>query len=225
MPSAYNVFKSTYDRCKAFVIKAGTIILAATVVIWFLSNISVHGEFRVFADDSTDSILAAIGKIFAPLFAPLGFGNWMATVATALGLVAKEVVVGTYGVVAGLGADLGADDPSMLEYVRGTFTAVSAMSFMIFNQLNVPCFAAVGAIREEMHDAKWTTFAILYQTIFSYVIALIIYQFGNVLVLGEPINIWTIIAGICLAIIIFLLVRKDPNEKERLKARTIVTES
>lgn len=223
VPSAYNVLKSTFDRCKAFVIKAGTIILAATVVIWFLSNISTHGEFVEFADDSTDSLLAAIGKIFAPLLAPLGFGDWMSAVATALGLVAKEVVVGTYGVVAGLG-ELGADDPSMIEFVRQHFTAVSAMSFMLFNQLNIPCFAAVGAIREELHSSKWTAFALLYQTAFSYAIALMVYQFGRVLVLKESANFGTVVAAVVLALFLYLLFRKDKNAEARLTARRMAAE-
>ncbi len=213
MPTAFNVFKSVYDRCKAFVIKAGTIILLATVAIWFLSNISVHGEFHVWDDASTDSILAAVGKFFSPIFAPLGFGDWMATVATALGLVAKEVVVGTYGVVAGLGSDLGADDPTMLEFAAQQFTMVSALSFMLFNQLNVPCFAAVGAIRQEMRSAKWTWFALLWQTGFAYAVSFMVYQFGRVLVLGEGANLWTALAGVVLIVMLYLLFRPDPNKK------------
>lgn len=217
LPSAYNVFKSTFDRCKAFVIKAGTIILLATVFIWFFQNISIKGEFLDFESESTDSILAAIGKFFAPLFSPLGFGDWMATVATALGLVAKEVVVGTYGVVAGLGADLDAESAGLLDFVSKNFTTVSAMSFMIFNQLNIPCFAAIGAIREEMNNPKWTFYALAYQTGFSYAVALIIYQLGRVLVLKEAFNVWTGVAIALLCMIIYLLFRRDKSKLQPVR--------
>lgn len=213
LPSARNVLRSTYDRCKAFVIKAGTIILLATIAIWLLSNISVKGEFHTFNDASTDSILSAIGGFFAPLFAPLGFGDWKAVVATFTGLIAKEAVVGTYGVVAGLGTGLGEADPSVVAFAATAFTSVSALSFTIFNQLTVPCFAAVGAIRNEMNSGKWTWIAIGYQTIFSYVIALMIYQFGRVLVLGEAVTAWTYIAGALLLGMLYLLFR--PDQKNR----------
>lgn len=215
-PSMYNVFKSTFDRCKSFVIKAGTIILIASVAVWLLSNISTSGEFHTFEDSSSNSILAAVGNFFAPIFSPLGFGNWMATVASVLGLVAKEIVVSTYGVVAGLGAELGAEDLSMIQYVASTFTTVSAMSFMVFNQLTIPCFAAVGAIRQEMNDSKWTAFTLIFQFGFSYVMALMVYQFGRILVLGESPDIWTGVAVVCLLTILYFLFRKNPNDKKNL---------
>lgn len=212
-PNPRNVLRSTYDRCKAFVVKAGTIILLATIAIWLLSNISVKGEFHTFEDDSTDSILSAIGGFFAPLVAPLGFGDWKAVVATFTGLVAKEAVVGTYGVVAGLGAGLDEADPGVIAFAAASFTSVSALSFTVFNQLTVPCFAAVGAIRNEMNSAKWTWIAIGYQILFSYVIALMIYQFGRVLVLGEAMTLWTYIAFACLVLMVYLLFRPDPKDR------------
>lgn len=213
IPSAYNVFKSTFDRCKSFVIKAGTVIMLATVTIWFLQHITIYGKFIDASTSTQDSILEFVGKIFAPIFVPLGFGNWMATVASGLGLLAKEIVVGTYGVVAGLGTGLDAESQSLLEFVSSQFTVVSAMSFMLFNQLNVPCFAAVGAIREEMKSFKWTVFALLYQTVFAYIICLIVYQFGKVLVLKEAINLGTYIAAGLFLGIIYLLLKRDKKTK------------
>lgn len=212
-PNPRNVLRSTYDRCKAFVVKAGTIILLATIAIWLLSNISVKGEFHTFEDDSTDSILSAIGGFFAPLLAPLGFGDWKAVVATFTGLVAKEAVVGTYGVVAGLGAGLDEADPGVIAFAASAFTSVSALSFTVFNQLTVPCFAAVGAIRNEMNSAKWTWIAIGYQILFSYAIAMMIYQFGRVLVLGEAVGLWTYIAFATLLAMVYLVFRPDPKDR------------
>ena len=207
IPTVYNVLRSVWDRVKAFIIKAGTIILLATIVIWLLQNISTSFEFVEFAEDS-QSILEAIGRAIAPIFAPLGFGNWASAVATITGLVAKEVVVGTYGVVAGL-ADAGADDPGMIAYTSSMFTMVSALSFMMFNQLCVPCFAALGAIREEMNSAKWTWFTIAYQLGFAYAIALMVNQFGSVLFLGEPVGIWTVIAGVLFVGMLYMMFRKN----------------
>ncbi|MGF0095263.1 ferrous iron transport protein B [Peptoniphilus sp. SGI.035] len=210
MPSAHNVFKATWHRCKAFVVKAGTIILLATVVIWILKSISVTGEFVDFESDGGDSILAAIGKAIAPVFAPLGFGNWIASVATILGLVAKEVVVGTYGVLAGIG-EVGADDSNMISLVASQFTVASAFAFVFFNQLTVPCFAAMGAIKEEMGDKKWFGLAIGYQIVFSYTVAFMIYQFGRLLE-GGSFNIMTGIAILVLLVYVYLLFRKDRSK-------------
>lgn len=208
-PSFVNIFKSTLNRCKAFIVKAGTIILLCTVAIWFLKNISVNFDFVEFNDDATDSLLAFIGKKLQWIFKPLGFGNWMATVATILGLVAKEVVVGTYGVVAGIG-EVGADDPGLIPLIQSNFTTASILSFMFFNQLTLPCFAALGAIKSEMNDKKWFRFAIGYQMIFSYTIALMIYQFGRILIEGQSFNIWTGVAILVLIVYLYLLFR--PNK-------------
>ncbi len=215
LPTPWNVARTVWDRVKAFVIKAGTIILLTTVVIWFLQNISTSFEFVEFSEDS-HSILEAVGKVIAPIFAPLGFGHWAATVATITGLVAKEVVVSTFGVVAGLG-DVGADDPTMVEYASSIFTSVSALSFMLFNQLSIPCFAALGAIRSEMNSKKWTWFAIAYQLLFSYVIALMVYQFGKVFILGEAFGVGTVVAVIIFALMIYLLCRKSTVQKGEVK--------
>lgn len=218
-PSAYNVFKATWNRAKAFVIKAGTIILLCTVVVWVLQNISVKGEFVNFESDSTETVLAWIGNRLSFIFKPLGFGDWMSTVATILGLVAKEVVVGTYGVVAGLGGDLEAGDVALNQFIAQQFTSVSAFSFVFFNQLTIPCFAATGAIKEEMGTKKWFLIAVGYQLVFSYTIALMIYQFGRVFVLNEPFGVGTVVALIVLAAYIYLLVRPDKYDPARLRKK------
>ena len=213
-PTVSNILHVTWDRVKSFIIKAGTIILVASIGVWVLQNISIKGEFVNFADDSTDTILAYIGKMFAPIFAPLGFGNWMATVATFLGTVAKEMVVSVYGIVSGVGED--AD--KIADLVRNNFTIASAMSFLIFNQLSVPCFAAVGAIKEEMNSSKWTAFAIIYQITFAYLIAFMVYQFLNVLVVKQPFTIMTAIALVVLVGMLYMIFRKDKyknNESKR----------
>ena len=206
IPSAENVFKSVWSRCKAFVKKAGTIILVASIVIWFLQNISVHGEFVEFAENQ-DSILAALGKIIAPIFIPLGFGTWQATVASITGLVAKEAVVSTYGIINGV-----AEGASLNAFVATQFTFLGALAFMLFNQLNVPCFAATGAIREEMQSKFWTMFALAFQTGFAYAIALIVFQIGQ-LIAGGSFTVWTGVAFVLLAVMIWAIVRK-PRVKD-----------
>ena len=195
----------TWDRTKSFIIKAGTIILVASICVWILQNISVKGEFVHFNDNSTDTILVYIGKIFAPLFAPLGFGNWTATVASFLGTVAKEMVVSVYGIVSGVGDDTG----KIADLVKNNFTIASALSFLVFNQLTVPCFAAVGAIKEEMNSSKWTAFAIIYQIVFAYLISFMVFQFLNVLVVKQPFTIMTGIALAVFVVMLYLIFRKD----------------
>ena len=209
LPLPSNIIRTVWDRVKAFIIKAGTVILLATVVIWFLQNISTKFEFVEFSEDS-HSILEGIGRIVAPIFSPLGFGNWASTVATISGLVAKEVVVSTFGVVGGLG-DAAVEDASWIKYTNELFTSVSALSFMLFNQLCIPCFAAVGAMREEMNSVKWSWFTVAYQMGFAYAISLIVFQFGNVLVLHKAPTIWTVVAGIVLVFILYMMFRK-PKE-------------
>ncbi|WP_317315762.1 ferrous iron transport protein B [Peptostreptococcus russellii] len=222
MPTIANVLRTTWDRLKAFIIKAGTVILLATIVIWLLQNVSTSFEFVEFSGES-HSILEAIGRTIAPVFSPLGFGQWAATVATICGLVAKEVVVSTFGVVAGIG-EVAGDDPSMLQYASTVFTTVSALSFMLFNQLCVPCFAAVGALREEMRSAKWTWFAIIYQLSFAYAISLMVYQFGKVLVLKQSPTVWTAIAVAVLVFMLYMLFRK-PRKSKNIEVKRAVSEN
>lgn len=221
LPNFKNITKKIWDRTKSFLIKAGTVIFLLSIMMWFLQNISVTGEFHEFADNSTNSLLSAIGKAFAPIFEPLGFGNWVATVATIFGLVAKEVVVSTMGVVSGFG-EFAAQDADAIQLARTLFTSVSALAFLVFNQLTIPCFAAIGAIREEMKSPKWTAFALAYQMTFSYLIAFMIYQFGRVLVLKESMNIMTIIAGGVFIVMVYLLIRPEKKTQEQIKGEALL---
>lgn len=207
MPYMKNVLKVTWDRCKDFVQKAGTVILVAMVLIWVLEHISTDFRFIPEYTAESQSILSFVGKKIAPIFSPLGFGNWIAAVATFLGLIAKEIVVGTFGVLSGLG-EVGADNPGLAEFITQNFTTLQIISFMFFNQLTVPCFAAVGAIRQEMKSTKYFWFAIVYQLIFSYTITLMIYQFG----LYFSTRVFTMWTGISVAVLlgyIYLIFRPE----------------
>jgi ferrous iron transport protein B len=210
-PTAVNILRGTWERGWSFIKKAGTVILLASIFVWFTKSFGfVDGSFGM-VEDMDASILAAIGSFVAPIFAPLGFGNWQSTVATVLGLVAKEEVVGVFGVLYGVAGDAlelveeGAFNE--LGPIAQHFTALSAYSFLIFNLLCAPCFAAIGAIKREMNNPKWTWFAIGYQTVFAYTIALIVYQLG-LLFTGGSFGIGTIAALVLLAAYIWLLVRK-----------------
>lgn len=210
-PTAINILRGTWERGWSFIKKAGTIILLASIFVWFTKSFGfVDGSFGM-VEDMDASILAAIGGFVAPIFSPLGFGNWQSTVASVLGLVAKEEVVGVFGVLYGVAGDAlelveeGAFNE--LGPIAQHFTALSAYSFLIFNLLCAPCFAAIGAIKREMNNAKWTWFAIGYQTVFAYTIALIVYQLG-LLFGGGSFGIGTLAALVLLVVYIWLLVRK-----------------
>ncbi len=202
IPTLRNVLMQMWERSKSFIIKAGTVIFIAVGIIWFLQTFNWNLQMV----EQSESILASIGRALAPIFAPIGFGNWQATVATISGLVAKEAVVGTLGVLFGI-AEAAEDDPALLASVAGMFTVVSAYSFMVFNMLCAPCFAAIGAMRREMNNWKWTVFAVAYQTIFAYVIAFIVYQLGIVFLLGASFGFATVIAIAALLGLIWMMVR------------------
>lgn len=217
MPTVKNVLRSMWERGWSFIKKAGTIILLSTIVVWFTSYFGVaDGHFRMLAEDELDkSILAAIGSGIAWIFAPLGWGNWQAAVASITGLVAKENIVGTMGILYGAG------EGTVYQTLAGTFTAVSGYSFLVFNLLCAPCFAAIGAIRREMNNAKWTWFAIGYQCAFAYVIALMINQFGNLFTgnMSGALNIVSIIAAVAiLGYMIYMLVRPYKEATKLSKA-------
>lgn len=183
MPTAINLWRSIWERGWSFIKKAGTIILVSSIAIWILTNVGmVDGKIGM-VENFSDGFLAMLGGLIAPLFAPLGFGDWQSTVATITGLVAKENVVGTFGVLFGFSAasQAGTD---LWGPLTAHFTTLSAYSFLIFNLLCAPCFAAIGAIRREMNSGRWTWFAILYQTGFAYGISLIIFQLGNLFING-----------------------------------------
>ena len=212
-PTLGNVLRSMWERGWSFIKKAGTIILLSTIFVWFTSYFGwVDGQFQMLSDEQIDcSILAAIGGTIDWLFAPLGWGNWQAVVASITGLVAKENIVGTLGVLYGGG------DGSVYDAMAAAFTGITAYSFLVFNLLCAPCFAAIGAIKREMNNAKWTWFAIGYQCGFAYVIALMINQFGS-LFTGNANILGVIVAVILLAGLIYLLVRPY-KEATRLNAK------
>lgn len=213
IPGAKGVLIHMWERGKSFVIKAGTIIFAACGIVWFLSNFGfADGAFGMV--DAEVSLLAVLGGFVAPIFAPLGFGTWQATVATITGLVAKENVVGTFGVLFGLG-EVAEDDPTLLNSVSAMLTSVTAMSFMVFNLICAPCFAAIGAIKREMGGWKWTLIAVGYQTLLAYVLAFIINQLGSVIFMGASFGVGAVLAIIMVAVIVWLLLRSYHPEKAK----------
>ena len=206
-PTVSNVLRSMWERGWSFIKKAGTIILMSTIVLWFLMNFGwVDGSFGMLeAEQLNDSILASIGSIIAPLFAPLGWGNWKMAVAAVSGLIAKENVVGTFGILFGFG-EVAEDGQEIWGQLAGSLSTVAAYSFLVFNLLCAPCFAAMGAIKREMNNAKWFWTAIGYQTLLAYVVSLCIYQIGN-LFLGGSFGIGTVVAVLLVIGFVYLLVR------------------
>ena len=215
IPSAKNVLHATWERGWSFIKRAGTVILASSVVLWFLQGFGfVDGVFGM-VEDNNASLLASIGNVVAPIFAPLGFGTWQGAVATFTGLIAKENVVSTFGVLYGF-AEVAEDGAEIWSLLAGDFTALTAYSFMIFNLLCAPCFAAMGAIKREMNNAKWTWIAIGYMCGFAYVVAMIVYQLG--MLFSGHFGVGTVVALLLLAGLIYLLLRKNKYQDVPLKA-------
>ena len=207
MPTVSNVLRSMWERGWSFIKKAGTVILLSTIVVWFTSYFGwVDGQFRMLEDLELDhSILARVGSAVAWIFAPLGWGNWKSAVAAITGLVAKENVVGTFGILYGF-SEVAEDGTEIWGSLAGSMTAVAAYSFLVFNLLCAPCFAAMGAIKREMNNAKWFWFAIGYQTLLAYVVSLCVYQIGTLITAGT-FGIGTIVAFLLVAGFVYLLVR------------------
>ena len=205
-PSASNVLRSMWERGWSFIKRAGTIILLSTIILWFLSNFGFADGGFGWVEDSDASLLAAVGSVIAVIFIPLGFGNWQAAVATITGLIAKEEVVSTMQVFY---------PGDLIANIAMAFTAASAYSFMVFNLLCAPCFAAMGAIKREMNNAKWTWAAIGYMCGFAYVASLIVYQLGGLFTGAVTFGVWTVVALAALAAIIYLLVRKGYQGEDR----------
>lgn len=212
MPKPMNVFRSMWERGTSFIKKAGTIILLSTIVIWFLSNFGmVDGSFTMLEEDQLSlSFLATLGNLLAVIFAPLGWGHWQASVAAITGLVAKENVVATFGILYGF-AEVAEDGVEIWGTLAASFTTAAAFSFLVFNLLCAPCFAAMGAIKREMNNVKWTTFAIAYQCGLAYIVAMIIYQFWTFIETGA-FGIGTIVALLLFIFMIYMLFRKEPKE-------------
>ena len=220
MPTLGNVLRSMWERGWSFIKKAGTIILLSTIFVWFTSFFGFTDDgFRMLSEDELDlSILAKIGSGIAWLFAPLGWGNWQAAVASFTGLVAKENIVGTMGILYGGG------DQTVWQTLGAAFTGVTGFSFLVFNLLCAPCFAAIGAIKREMNNAKWTLFAIGYQCGFAYAIALMINQFGG-LFTGKVNPVGLIFAILILAAIVYMLFIKKYKEASKLTEKVRVQRS
>lgn len=213
MPTVSNVLRSMWERGWSFIKKAGTIILLSTIVIWFTTYFGwVDGQFTMLEDIQLEnSMLATIGNGIGWLFAPLGWGDWRSAVAAITGLVAKENVVGTFGILYGF-AEVAEDGSEIWGSLAGSMTAIAAYSFLVFNLLCAPCFAAMGAIKREMNNAKWFWFAIGYQTGLAYVVSLCIYQLGTFFTTGA-VSLWTLIAGLLVLGFVYLLVRPYHESK------------
>ena len=215
IPSAKTVLLHVWERLKGFIIKAGTILFLATVIMWVLSSIGSTGSGIGFVEDSNDSIMAILGGILAPIFAPLGFGKWQPVAASISGFSAKESIVSTMGVLANVAGDDAEDTMIVGAAIKAWFpTAVAAFSFLLFNLLDSPCLAAISTMAHEMQSRKWFWFAILFQNIFAYVVTLCVYQIGLVVTGAGSFGIGTIVALMLVAIILFLLFRPDPYKNQ-----------
>lgn len=227
LPSLSNVLRTTWDRSKAFVVKAGTIIFLVVVILWLLQNFDTSLSLIPFDEEGAkDSILATIGMFFEPIFYPIGFAAndpslaWVPTVASVAGLSAKEAVVGTLGMLQGVAED--ADN--VLEVAAAVFTPASALAFMFFNQFNVPCQACIGAMKSEMGTWKWTAFTVVYQCVFAYAIAFMTYQFASIGFGEKGFDAMTVAALVVLAIFVVLLLRrpaKKPNAVLKLEEEEV----
>ncbi|SFP87989.1 ferrous iron transport protein B [Oscillibacter sp. PC13] len=209
VPSANNVLHATWERGWSFIKRAGTVIVASSIVLWFLQGFGFTGASFGMVEDNNNSLLAAIGGAVCFIFAPLGFGDWQSTVATVTGLIAKENVVSTFGILFQVGEEVAEDDTALQAAVALHYSAVSAYSFMVFNLLCAPCFAAMGAIKREMNNAKWTLAAIGYMCGFAYLISLMIYQFGGLLTGEVGFGLGTVAAVVDLAFLLYMLFRKN----------------
>ena len=231
MPTAGNVLRSMWERGWSFIKKAGTIITLSTIVVWFLLNFGwVNGHFGMLNFDGLEGaameaaqaecILAKIGNLIAWIFTPLGWGNWKMAVAAITGLVAKENVVGTFGQLFGF-AEVAEDGTEIWGQLAGSMTVAAGYSFLVFNLLCAPCFAAMGAIKREMNNAKWFWFAILFQNVFAYLVTLCVYQIGT-LVTGGGFGVGTAVAFVVVAVMLFLLFRPDPYKDQKVYSKRSV---
>lgn len=205
LPRLVNILRAAWERGWSFIKRAGSVILISSVVLWFLQAFGVADGRLMMVSDNNTSLLALIGGLVAPVFAPLGFGTWQSAVATFTGLIAKENVVGTFGVLYGF-AEVAEDGAEIWARIAADFTSLSGASFILFNLLCVPCFAAVGAIRREMNSAPWTAFALVYQTVFAWFISFMVYQLGT-LMQTQSLTTGGILALLCFAAFLFPLFR------------------
>ena len=218
LPTVRNVLRSMWERAWSFIKKAGTIILLSSIVLWFLQGFGFEDGGFGMVEDLNNSVLAKIGGVIAPVFAPLGWGDWKAAVAAITGLIAKENVVGTFGILYGF-AEVAEDGAEIWGSLAASYTTIAAYSFLVFNLLCAPCFAAIGAIKREMNSVRWTWFAIGYQTVFAYLVALCINQIGNLIAYGQ-FGIGMATAFLVVLAFIYLMFRpnKDRGKLEVIKA-------
>ena len=222
IPQAKTVLLHVWERLKGFIIKAGTILFLACVVMWFLGGFGfTNGGFGL-VDDSADSLLAAIGGFIAPIFAPLGFGEWQPVAASLSGFTAKEAIVSTMGVLANVAESKSEDTVTVAQAIQSWFpSAVAAFSFLLFNLLDSPCLAAIATMAQQMQSKKWFWFAILFQNVFSYLVTLCVYQIGT-LVTGGGFGVGTAVAFVVVAVMLFLLFRPDPYKDQKVYSKRSV---
>ncbi|MBM6900488.1 ferrous iron transport protein B [Gemmiger formicilis] len=221
VPAWGNVLRATWERGWSFIKRAGTVILASTIILWFLQGFGfTDGQFGMVEDNNT-SLLASIGGAVSFIFAPLGFGDWRSTVATVTGLIAKENVVATFAVLFGFAGEVSENGDEIWGQIAGHFTALTAYSFMIFNLLCAPCFAAMGAIKREMNNGKWTAAAIGYMCLLAYCTSLVVYQIGGLITGEVAFNFFTVVAAAILALAVWLLAR--PNKYENVNEVSVDT--
>ncbi len=215
-PSVGTVLRSVWERAWSFVRKAGTVILLSSIVIWMLSSLGWEDGVFGFVEDINNGIMAKLGGAIAWIFKPLGFGDWRATVATITGLVAKENVVTTYGVLYGVG-EVSEAGEEIWKFLSGDFSTISGYAFLIFNLICVPCFAAIGAIKREINSARWTWFAIGYQTLFAYALALVFFQLGSLIKTGI-FTVWTAVGFVVLAVLLYFIFRPQKAYSAKVAA-------
>ena len=222
IPQAKTVLLHVWERLKGFIIKAGTILFLACVVMWFLGGFGfTNGGFGL-VDDSADSLLAAIGGFIAPIFAPLGFGEWQPVAASLSGFTAKEAIVSTMGVLANVAESQSEDTVTVAQAIQNWFpSAVAAFSFLLFNLLDSPCLAAIATMAQQMRSKKWFWFAILFQNVFAYLVTLCVYQIGT-LVTGGGFGVGTAVAFVVVAVMLFLLFRPDPYKDQKVYSKRSV---
>ena len=218
IPSAKTVLLHVWERLKGFIVKAGTILFLACVVMWFLSGFGFGPDGFGIVADSNDSLLAAIGGIIAPLFAPLGFGEWQPVAASLSGFTAKEAIVSTMGVLANVAGDV-EDAANVASGVAIWFpSTIAAFSFLLFNLLDSPCLAAIATMAQQLQSRKWFWFAIIFQNVFAYVVSLMVYQIGT-FIMGGGFGIGTAVAFVLLAVMLYLLFRPDPYKDLKVYSR------
>ena len=223
IPQPKTVLLHVWERLKGFLVKAGTILFVACVVMWFLSTFGFENGAFGMVEDSNASLISFLGNAIAWIFVPLGFGEWQPVAASIAGFTAKEAIVSTMGVLANVSEELSEEADVVAAAVNTWFpTAVAAFSFLTFNLLNSPCLAAIATMAQQMQSRKMFWFAIIYQNVFAYCVSMVIYQIGGFLLGMVAFSIWTIIAFIVLAVLLFLLLRPDPYKETRKYTRSSV---